>query len=87
MLSQDESHCIRLYIDNKSIVNLVINPMFHGRSKHIHLQYHFICDCVEQGFIMIKHVSTSEQLLTKALAAAQFEKMRNLLGVKKLGKV
>ena len=51
------------------------------------MRYHFICDCVEQGLIVIKHVCTSEQradILTKALSAAKFEKMRSLLGVKDL---
>lgn len=79
-----------MYTDNMSAVDLARNPMFHGRSKHIDLQYHFIRDCVEKGLIVIKHVSTSEQradILTKALAAAKFDKMRRLLGVKELGHV
>lgn len=81
---------VTLYIDNRSAVDLARNPVFHGRSKHIDLRYHFIRDCVEKGLIVIKHVSTGEQradILTKALAAAKFEKMRNLLGVKKLADV
>ena len=76
-----------LYIDNKSAIDLAKNPVFHGRSKHIDVRYHFIRDCVEQGLIVIKHVSTSEQradILTKALSAAKFEKMRSLLGVRNL---
>lgn len=81
---------VTLYIDNRSTVDLARNPVFHGRSKHIDLRYHFIRDCVEQGLIVIKHVSTDEQradILTKALAAAKFEKMRSLLGVRELGDV
>ncbi|KAL8109176.1 hypothetical protein AgCh_025316 [Apium graveolens] len=81
---------VTLYIDNRSAVNLARNPVFHGRSKHIDLRYHFIRDCVEKGLIVIKLVSTGEQradILTKALAAAKFEKMRNLLGVKKFTQV
>ncbi|XP_074374211.1 secreted RxLR effector protein 161-like [Apium graveolens] len=76
-----------LYIDNRSAIDLAKNPIFHGRSKHIDVRYHFIRDCVEQGLIVIKHVKTSEQradILTKALSAAKFEKMRSLLGVKNL---
>ena len=76
-----------LYIDNKSAIDLAKNLVFHGRSKHIDVCYHFIRDCVEQGLIVIKHVSTSEQradILTKALSAAKFEKMRSLLGVRNL---
>ena len=78
---------VTLYIDNRSAVDLAKNPVFHGRSKQIDVRYHFIRECVEQGLIVIKHVSTNEQradILTKALSAVKFEKMRNLLGVKEL---
>lgn len=76
---------VTLYIDNRSAVDLAKNPVFHGRSKHIDIRYHFIRECVEQGLIIIKHISTGEQradILTKALSAAKFERMRKLLGVK-----
>lgn len=81
---------VTLYLDNRSAVDLARNPVFHGRSKHIDLRYHFIRDCVEQGLIVIKHVGTSEQradILTKALAAVKFEQMRSLLGVRNLENV
>ncbi|GJX59759.1 uncharacterized mitochondrial protein-like protein, partial [Tanacetum coccineum] len=40
--------------DNKSTIALSKNPVFHGRSKHIHTRYHFIRECVEneQGVIV-----------------------------------
>lgn len=77
---------VTLFIDNKSAIDLAKNPVFHGRSKHIDIRYHFIRECVENGEIIVKHVRSEEQradLLTKALAAAKFEIMRNLLGVVK----
>ncbi|XP_074335951.1 secreted RxLR effector protein 161-like [Apium graveolens] len=74
----------------QSAVDLSQIPVFYGRSKYIDLRYHFIRDCVEKGLIIIRHVSTNEQrvdIVTKAMAAAKFEKMRDLLGVKKLNGV
>lgn len=59
--------------------------VFHGRSKHIDIRYHFIRECVERGEIILKHISREEQcadILTKALSIIKFEKMRRLLGVK-----
>lgn len=76
-----------IYIDNKSAIDLAKNPFFHGRSKHIDIRYHFIRECVERREIVIKHVSTREQradVLTKAMTAEKFEKMRSLLGIQKL---
>ncbi|XP_074376971.1 secreted RxLR effector protein 161-like [Apium graveolens] len=89
-ISDVEPGPVILYIDNRSAVDLAKNPVFHGRSKHIDIHYHFIRECVEQGLIKIKYVSTNEQradILTKALSVAKFEKMRNLLGVKQLKSV
>lgn len=76
-----------LYIDNKSAIDLAKNPVFHGRSKHIDIRYHFIRQCVEKGEIVLKHVSSENQradVLTKSLATFKFEKLRKLLGVKDL---
>lgn len=82
---------VLLYIDNRSAIDLAKNPVFHGRSKHIDIRYHFIRECVKRGEIVLKHVSTENQradVLTKSLATSKFEKMRGLLGVKELtGKV
>lgn len=77
---------VTLYIDNKSALELAKNPVFHGRSKHIDVRYHFIRECVENGDILVKYVRTEEQCadsLTKALTSVKFEAMRNLLGVRK----
>lgn len=74
-----------IYVDNKSSIDLTKNPVFHGRSKHIHIRYHFIRDCIERGEIIVKFVRTKEQkadVLTKEMPAARFQEMRKLLGVK-----
>ena len=71
-----------LYLDNKSAIDLAKNPVFHGRSKHIDVRYHFIRECIEHGEIIVKHVPSEAQradILTKALATVKFEQMRLLL--------
>nr|GEW24201.1 uncharacterized mitochondrial protein AtMg00810-like [Tanacetum cinerariifolium] len=42
-----ERQNVIIRVDNKSAIALSKNPVFHGRSKHIHTQYHFIRECVE----------------------------------------
>lgn len=49
---------VTLYVDNKSAIDLAKNPVFHGRSKHIDIRYHFIQECVERGEVVIKHIRT-----------------------------
>ncbi|XP_074378475.1 secreted RxLR effector protein 161-like [Apium graveolens] len=76
-----------LHIDNKSAIDLAKNPVFHKRSKHVDIRYHFTRECVEKGEIIVKYVSTDTQradTLTKALTVVKFEKMRRLLGIKDL---
>ena len=59
-------------------------PVFHDKSKHIELRYHFIQDMVQKGAIKLKYVPTEEQVenvLTKHLYHVKFEYFRHKLGV------
>ncbi|KAI3739706.1 hypothetical protein L2E82_30117 [Cichorium intybus] len=79
---------VKLYVDNRSAIALMQNPVFHGRSKHIDTRFNFIRGCVERNEIYVEHISGDEQRadpLTKALPRVKFLEMRNLLGVEKLG--
>ena len=35
-----------IHCDNQSCVKLIENPIFHDRSKHIEIKYHYIWDMV-----------------------------------------
>ena len=79
LLGRDDG-ATRLCIDNKSAIALSKNPVFHDRSKHIELRYHFIRQCVDDSSIDVLYVRTSDQLadiLTKALGRIRF--MGNLV--------
>ncbi|KAJ1274997.1 hypothetical protein BS78_05G102800 [Paspalum vaginatum] len=63
-------------IDNQSTIQLCKNPVFHGRSKHIETQFHFIRDCVEGGQVVIRKIHIDDQLadmLTKSLGKERFK--------------
>ncbi|XP_044380592.1 secreted RxLR effector protein 161-like [Triticum aestivum] len=73
-----------LLVDNKSAIALAKNPVFHDRSKHIDVKFHFIRDCVEERVLEIEHVGTQNQLadiLTKALGRVRFFEIRQKLAV------
>lgn len=79
---------VKLFVDNKSSIALMKNPVFHGRSKHIDTRYHFIRECFDGGQVVIEFVRTEEQqadALTKGLPAAKLATARHLLGVRFLG--
>jgi hypothetical protein len=52
------------------------NPVFHDRSKHIEIRYHYIHDMVQRGALKLQYVSIDEQVvdvLTKPLSHVKFE--------------
>ena len=58
--------------------------MFHDRSKHIDIRYHFIRDMVQQGAIRLDHIRTDEQvtdILTKPLGKVKFLTFCESLGI------
>ena len=69
---------------NKICVKLSENPVFHGKSKHIEIKYHYIRDIVQKGAVKLQYVATNEQIadvLMKPLARVKFEYFREKLGV------
>ena len=75
-----------IYCDNQSCIKLTENPVFHDRSKHIQIRYHFIRDCVQWGAVKLKYISTDEQvadILTKSLPCRKHVYFRDKMGVVK----
>jgi hypothetical protein len=71
-------------MDNKSALALAKNPVFHERSKHINIRYHFIRGCLEDGSINASFINTSNQLadiLTKSLGRVKFQELRARIGM------
>ena len=48
-LVDQELDPIAIYYDNRSCIKFFKNPVFHDRSKHIEIRYHFICDMIQRG--------------------------------------
>ena len=38
------------------------NPMFHDKSKHIEIKYHYIRDMVQRGVVKLQYVAMEEQI-------------------------
>ena len=73
-----------LFIDNAAAELLITNPVFHERSKHLDVKFHYVRERFEKGDVTIKHVSSSDQLadfLTKALAIEKFAGMLKRVGL------
>ena len=61
--------------------------MFHARTKHIEVDYHFVRERVTRGLLDIEHVSTRDQVedgFRKPLAARQLELFKGNLNLEKI---
>ena len=73
-----------IHWDNQSCINLAENPVFHDRSKHIEMRYHFIRDLVQKGALKLQYICMNEQItdiLTKPLTTSKFVYFRDKLGM------
>ncbi|GKV41367.1 hypothetical protein SLEP1_g48909 [Rubroshorea leprosula] len=83
-LELNQHEATSIYCDNSSAIKLSRNLVLHGRSKHLHVRYHFLSNLVEDGTIKLIYCRTEDQvadIFTKPLKVAAFSKLRELLGV------
>jgi hypothetical protein len=79
-----EPEVVELKVDSKSTLALARNLVFHKRSKHIDLRYHFIRNCLAEGTVSATYINTVDQLadiLTKALGRVKFQELRATIGM------
>jgi hypothetical protein len=79
-----EMEATMILCDNQSCIKMTKNHVFHDKSKHIEIRYHYICDMVQRGAIKFQYVCTYEQVadvLTKPLSHVKFEHFRDKLGI------
>lgn len=73
-----------IFCDNSSTIKLAMNPVLHGRSKHIQVRFHFLRNLANDGVVTLRHCGTHDQVadvFTKPLKLESFQRMREQLGV------
>jgi hypothetical protein len=75
---------VTIWCDNMSSIQLAKNPVFHARTKHIEVHYHFLREKVIDGEVDLQYVNTNEQvadIFTKGLSIEKHAQFRDMLGV------
>jgi len=75
---------LMIYSDNQGAQCLAKNAIFHARSKHIDIKYHYIRDLYKKNIIDIEYVATEDiisDVLTKNLSKVKHIKCISSLGL------
>lgn len=73
-----------LQSDNLGAIHLTTKSIFHARTKHIEIHYHWIREVVKNGEMVVVHCPTADMtadLLTKSLGRQAFLQLRQRLGL------
>lgn len=75
---------IKMHGDNLSAIQLIKNPVYHSRSKHIDIRVHYVREVFQNNIIELQYCSTNEMvadILTKVLTKQKHQKLSKLLGM------
>ena len=76
-MTDSESKCVLLYVDNQGAISLAKNPVHHQRSKHIDIRYHYVRLEVQRGSVQFVYVTSEENvadIFTKPVSRARLNK-------------
>lgn len=83
-LGLGNQNIVPIYNGNQGAQKLAMNPVFHSRSKHIDIRYHFVRDALKEGKISVSYVPTSDMMadiLTKGLSGPKHHKCLSSFGM------
>jgi hypothetical protein len=86
-LGIDSPRAAKLWCDNIGAKYLSANPVFHARTKHIEVDYHFVRERVSRRLLDIDFVPSGDQIadgFTKPLPARQLENFKHNLNLARL---
>uniref|UniRef100_A0A803Q249 Retrovirus-related Pol polyprotein from transposon TNT 1-94 n=1 Tax=Cannabis sativa TaxID=3483 RepID=A0A803Q249_CANSA len=78
---------VSMFSDNQSAIHLSKNPVYHERSKHIHIRMFWIEDKIELGEIELEKVPSDENTADPGTKMLPVSKFRYFMDLLKLGPV
>ncbi len=81
---RDADQSVLIYADNKSAIDLIINSLYHKRTKHIEMRWHWIREMIDRKKIILRYLFINEMIadgLIKSLSVSAFRKFRIMLNL------
>eukprot|EP00253_Pinus_taeda_P005058 PITA_05058 len=67
---------IKLFCDSQSAIHLAKNPVYHSKSKHIPIKYHFVRHVITERGVSLEKVHTKENYADMFTKPVLLEKLR-----------
>jgi len=79
-----EQDLLKINCDSMSAIYLAKNQVYHARTKHIDVRFHFIREILDEGDIELLKVHTKENpadMLTKTVSGVKFIHCKGMLHI------
>jgi hypothetical protein len=79
-----DDQLVLIFADNKSAIDFIINSLYHKRTQHIEMRWHWIRKMMNRKKITLRYLFISEMIadgLIKSLSVFAFSKFRIMLNL------
>ena len=76
-----------MFCDSQSAIHLAKNQVYHARTKHIDVRYHFVWEIIEEGGVLVLKIKTDDNpanMLTKVMTTIKFNHCLDLINIIKV---
>jgi hypothetical protein len=81
---RNDDQFVLIFADHKSAIDLIINSLYHKRTKHIEKRWHWIREMMNRKKIILRYLLINEMIaddLIKSLSVFAFSKFRIMLNL------
>ena len=78
---------VTVFCDSQSAIHLAKNQVYHARTKHIDVRYHFVREFIEEGGVLVQKIKTDDNpadMLTKVVTTIKFNHCLDLINIAKV---
>jgi hypothetical protein len=81
---RNDDQFVLIFADNKNAIDIIINSLYHKRTKHIEMRWHWIREMMNRKKIILRYLLISEMIaddLIKSLSVSALSKFRIMLNL------